>query len=305
MTQPHPRSLNPRLDPHLADLRPAVRRVGGGWRQLGLGLLLAAGVGGAAAADLAIDGDVAAWACAGHCGASAAQGDIPLSPIGNPAYGYASTAESPVYGASPLTLDGNSRGFETNGSRLLSPAFHAEAGDRIDVQFNYASTDGKGFDDYAWARLVEADGHTLVAWLFTARSSNSSTGNIVPGDVLRREEFDPREVIVNYDSFAFTSKTVDDPIDWMPLGPSNGTCWRDNASGCGYTGWLQSRHSFAAAGDYRLELGVVNWGDEAYDSALAFDVLGLTAAAVPEPAAWQLFLMAGLVGARRLRRQRA
>lgn len=275
------------------------------WPRLALGLVLAAGAGSAAAADLAIGGDIAAWACTGRCGASPGQGDIVLSPIGNAAYGYATTADSTALGASPLALDGNSRGVETNGSHLLSPRFHADAGDRIDVQFNYVSTDGKGFDDYAWARLVEADGHTLVAWMFTARSSNSSTGNIVPGDVLRREEFDPREVIVNYDSFEFTSKTVDDPIDWAPLGVSNGSCWRDNAPGCGYTGWLQSRHSFASAGDYRLELGVVNWGDEAYDSGLAFDVLGLTAAAVPEPAAWQLFLLAGLVGVRQRRRQPA
>jgi hypothetical protein len=178
------------------------------------------------------------------------------------------------------------------------------------VQFNYASTDGKGFDDYAWARLVNANDASLVAWLFTARSSNSATGNIVPGDVLRRDEFNPREVIVNYDSFAFTSKTVDDPIDWAPLGASNGSCWRDNAAGCGFTGWLQSSHTFAAGGSYRLQIGVVNWGDEAYDSGLAFDVVGFTATAVPEPAAWQLLLAGGLITAlcrpaTRARRRRA
>lgn len=219
-----------------------------------------------------------------------------LSPLASAAYGYVATAGSASYGTSPLVLDSNSRGIETNGSRMLFAPFPAQAGDRIDVLFNYVSTDGKGFDDYAWARLVDADTQTLVAWLFTARSSNSATGNIVPGDVLRRDEFDPRQVIVNYDDFDFTSKTVDDPIDWAPLGASNGTCRRDNAPGCGFTGWLQSRHSFAQAGQYRLEVGVVNWGDEAYDSGLAFDVRGLTAA-VPEPAPWQLFIAAVLVGA--------
>lgn len=169
--------------------------------------------------------------------------------------------------------------------------------------FNYVSTDGKGFDDYAWSRLVDANTNSLVAWVFTARSSNSATGNIVPGDVLERDEFDPRAVIVNYDNFNFTSKTKDDRIDWPPLGGSNDTCWRDNAAGCGYTGWLQSRHSFAATGNFRLEEGVVNWGDEAYDSGLAFDVLGLRAAsAVPEPASWQLFLTAALLGWLRWRR---
>ena len=42
------------------------------------------------------------------------------------------------------------------------------------MQFNFLSTDGKGYDDYAWARLVNADqGNLTVAWLFTARSTNS------------------------------------------------------------------------------------------------------------------------------------
>jgi hypothetical protein len=260
------------------------------------------GLGSAQATGVAPPGDLSTWTCVGHCGASAADGDIARSPLDNPAHGYVTTSGSTAYGASPLVLDSNSRGSETNASVITSAAFHATRGDAIDVHFNYISTDGKGFDDYAWARLVAAGDGQLVAWLFTARSSNSATGNIVPGDVLRRDEFDPRAVIVNYDSFDFTSKTVDDPVNWSLLGTSNGTCWRDNAAGCGYTGWLQSHHGFAAAGDYRLEVGVVNWGDEAYDSGLAFDLAGLTAAPVPEPAAWQLLAAAGLLGCLRLLR---
>ena len=73
----------------------------------------------------------------------------------------------------------------------------------------------------------------------------------------------------------------------------------------GDTGWLQSRHSFAATGSYRLEVGIVNWGDEAYDSGLAFDVLGLSAAPVPEPAGWHLLLAAGLLGWLQQRRRAA
>lgn len=249
---------------------------------LTLGLLGLAITPAAGAADVTPPTALAGWACTGACGSSAAQGDLTLSPFASPAYGFVTTSGSEALGVSPLALGANSRGEETNGSRLVSAPFDAAAGDRIEVQFNYVSTDGKGFDDYAWARLVQADSGELVAWLFTARSSNSSTGNIVPGDVLRRDEFDPRAVIVNYADFQFTSKTVDDPVDWAPLGASNGTCWRDNAAGCGYTGWLLSRHDFAAAGSFRLELGVVNWGDGAYDSGLAFDVRGLTTA-VPEP----------------------
>ncbi len=236
--------------------------------------------------------DLAQWVCAGHCGTSAAQGDISLSPLASAAYGYVSTSGSEALGTSPLALDANSRGdgTENNGSRWASPAFSANAGDQLDLRFNYVSTDGKGFDDYAWARVTDAGSGAVVSWLFTARSSNSSTGRIVPGDVLRREDFDPDVAIVDFDSYQFTSKTVDDPIDWSPLGFSNGTCWRDNAAGCGYTGWLHSQVSFANPGDYRVELGVVNWGDYAFDSGLAFDFAGLTAP-VPEPAPASLALL--------------
>ena len=236
--------------------------------------------------------------CIGICGSSAADGDIGLSPLGRARYGYVATAGSAVYGASPLTLDDNNGDAQTNGSRWTSGLFTAAAGDPIDVWFNYASTDGKGFDDYAWARLLDATSGNLVAWLFTARSSNSNTGNIVPGDVVTKKEFDPRDSIVNYDDYEFTSETVDDPIDWQPLGGSNGTCWRDNASGCGFTGWLQSRHVFASAGSFRLEVGVINWVDEAYDSGLAFDVTGLAVAqTVPEPGTLPLWAMAAGIAA--------
>jgi hypothetical protein len=250
----------------------------------------------AAASDVTPPADLSTWACAGVCGSAAADGDIALSPAGSARYGVLTTSGSEAFGTSPLQLSPNSRGngTETNGSRTASGAFQAGAGDRLDLQFNYVSTDGKGFDDYAWARVVNAGDGSLVAWLFTARSSNSSTGKIVPGDVLDKHDYDPDAVIVNFQDYAFTSKTVDDPIDWSPLGGSNGSCWKDNAAGCGFTGWLHARHAFSAAGLYRVEIGVVNWGDGAYDSGLAFDFAGLSAAApVPEPASLAL-MAAGL-----------
>lgn len=251
---------------------------------------------------------LADWQCLGACGSSGAQGDVGLSALGSAAYGFVTTAGSDALGASPLALDSNSRGngTETNGSRLLSPVFSALQGQQVSVSFNYVSTDGKGFDDYAWARVVDAGGLHTVAWLFTARSSNSSTGKIVPGDVLDKSQFDPDAVIVDFKQFAFNSKSSADPVDWLPLGPSNGSCWKDNAPGCGSTGWLTAQHTLAAGGSYRIELGVVNWGDQAYDSGLAFDIAGLSAP-VPEPAA-ALLMLAGLAGlgamqARRARRR--
>lgn len=245
-----------------------------------------------------------AGACVGVCATLPATGDIGLSPTGNAHYGAVTTAGSEALGTSPILLDGHSRGsgVETNGSRWTSDPFSVAAGDALSVWFNFVSTDGKGYDDYAWARLVDAGDGGVVAWLFAAAATNSSTGKVVPGDVLDKADFDPDERLVGYDDWEFTSKTVEDPVDWAPLGSSNGTCWKDNAPGCGYTGWMQSRYTFASAANVRLELGVVNWGDWAYDSGLAFDYAGFTTA-VPEPAPWQLGLGGGAL-ALWLRRRR-
>jgi hypothetical protein len=253
------------------------------------------------------------WTCTGNCGNSAADGDIVLSPTGNARYGFVTTADSSESGVSPVSLDPNSRGggSETNGSRYLSPVFAAAANATLDMWFNYVSTDGKGYDDYAWARLIDANTGGTVAWLFTAESTNSGPKNIVPGKVVDNKDFDPDAVIVDFKNWDYNSKTTDDPIDWTPLGFSNGSCWKDNADGCGYTGWMNSRQSIASAGSFRVEVGVVNWGDFAYDSGLAFDFVGLTApagtppaAAVPEPGTMPMAL-AGALALGLLARRRA
>ena len=63
---------------------------------------------------------------------------------------------------------------------------------------------------------------------------------------------------------------------WSPLGGSSGACY---STGCGYTGWVTSNYALGETGNFKLEFGVVNWADTAYDTGMAFD--GITIAGVP------------------------
>src|SRR5712691_10767448 len=67
----------------------------------------------------------------------------------------------------------------TNGSRMTSPAFTANAGDKLDFFFMFATNDGAGFSDYARASLIDPSTSLTVFVLFTARTSGSS--QVVPG----------------------------------------------------------------------------------------------------------------------------
>jgi len=216
------------------------------------------------------------WSPTGAAGIIYGDSTVRNSPTGNLQFGYVTTSGG-IQGASPLVLRDEGRASEnqTNGSKIQSSAFSASANDSLTLYFNYVTTDGRGYDDYAWARLVNATTNDTAAWLFTARSTNSANGNVVPGNVLNRQVDNnlPDEL----DAVLNDGNTVGFDVastDWIPLGDSSGICW-DNANTCGPTGWIKSEYAFAAAGSYFLEFGVINWGDEAFDTALAFDFSGL------------------------------
>ncbi len=228
----------------------------------------------------------AGWTCTGSCGTDGADGVVTLSPFNNPSYEWVST-NGGITGAGELAGIGG-----TNGSMLDSPTFAANAGDALNFYFNYVTSDGAGFADYAWAQLLDASNNSVVATLFTARTEAS--GTIAPGVGLpaNTSTLTPSSVPIIGGA----------PI-WSPLGTDSGTCYQ---SGCGYTGWINSNYVIPTAGTYLLSVGTTNWSDTSYQSGLALD--GVTVAGqqvgVPEPASFAL-LAAGLAGLAFVRRRKA
>ena len=214
---------------------------------------------------------VQANTCVGNCGTLGADGVVSVSPLGGD-YQYVSTDQG-VSGVSPYNLGG-----ETTGSKFTTSLFSANAGSLLDFYFNYVTSDGAGFADYGWARLLNGDG-SEAALLFTARTQAS--GNIIPGQGLPIP-----------DAAIPTATIIPGGPAWSPLGSSSGDCF---AAGCGYTGWVESIFTIATAGDYMLQYGVVNWSDDSFQSGLAVDgitVDGDPISPVPLPAALPLMFSA-------------
>ena len=233
--------------------------------------------GGTAAVLLALVGTLPASAdtCVGTCGSLSANGVVSLSPGGSPQYHYVSTTNG-VYGAGELP------GYSgVNGSQFTTSAFSASAGDALQFYFNYVTTDGAQYADYAWAQLQTTDG-TAVATLFTARTTPS--GDTSPGSSL------PANGSVLTPSSA---PIISGWPAWSPLddGVSDG-CF---SAGCGYTGWIKSDYEIQKAGIYQLVFGVTNYIDNNWQSGLAFDRLTVAGqaltAAVPEPSTWAMLLL--------------
>lgn len=236
----------------------------------------------------------------GVAGVGTANGDVGPSPQGNK-YVYVTTAGSTYQG--PGGNGGLGLGGETNGSVLTTSSFAAKAGDLLDYYFNYVTSDGtQSFIEYAYAFLNNLDTaeKTLV---FTARTNPG--GEAVPGfglpDIAPGVSLNPSPVDI------IAGKTV-----WSELGGSSGACFGGLGAGCGQTGWINSKYSIAAAGNYSFTFGVFNWGDQQFHSGLA--IAGLKVgdnviidpdgpAPIPLPAAGWLML-AGLGGLGALSRKR-
>ncbi|WP_341647658.1 NF038132 family protein [Thauera humireducens] len=139
----------------------------------------------ASAAPTAFDGgSLSGWTGVGGFGTSGADGVVTASPEGG-AYGWVSTNNG-VSGATLAGVGGN------NGSLVQSSVFSASAGDSLEFYFNYVTSDGGTYSDYAWARLLLSD-LTQVAVLFTARTTPD--GNSVPGFGLPRHCSGDRTVV--------------------------------------------------------------------------------------------------------------
>jgi hypothetical protein len=235
----------------------------------------AAALGVPAAMAQQFDGGIpTAWTCTGNCGTSLdVVGNSVVSLAGMSSYGWVSS-ESGIDGVSPFPSAsvpdaGIGNVGNTNGSLLKSVAFTANAGEVLKFNFNYVTSDGNSFADYAWARLLHARDGSQAAVIFTARTNADTTQSVVPGFGLPNTDttLSPTTAPIVDAGYA---PGVAGPL-WSPLGAvSSGTCYD---TGCGYTGWVGATYRVTSGGSYVLEFGVTNWDDTAFDSGLAFNAV--------------------------------
>jgi hypothetical protein len=245
--------------------------------------------------------------CIGSCGTDTTGNGNVLPATGFSSYNFVTTTGGATGGG---TIPVGATGTETDGSTLTTSVFAATSGSVLQFFFNYITSDGSGFPDYAWAELETSTG-APVALLFTARTEPS--GTIAPGSGLPTPvaTLTPPSVPITPGSGTACSTTCNSPAGgpvWSEIGSYSGDCW---ASGCGLTGWIQSDYTIPVAGNYELAFGVTNTVDTLYDSGLAIDGTTIAGAPIPigsspEPSTLALFCLgtSALVIARRRKLRR-
>jgi hypothetical protein len=237
--------------------------------------------------------------CVGTCGTDTANGDVTLPP-GFSSYQFVTTTGGPAGGGNLPAVFGPPGVNSTNGSTFTTSPFSTTPGELINFEFNYITSDGSGFPDYAWAALISTGGGTNYL-IFSAQTQ--PTGNTVPGFTL--PPLAPGASLVPPTSpimpgsgtscgTANCNSLAGGPV-WAELGAWSGACF---AVGCGLTGWIESLFNGEVAGNYVLEFGVSNANDTVYDSGLAFagvEVGGVPITGVPEPSS--VVLIGTAVGA--------
>ncbi len=154
----------------------------------------------------------AGWTCTGNCGMNtAADGDVPLPP-GLGSYQWISTNGGPD-GAGMLPV--GPTGDETNGSGAHTPTFTVNAGDKLKFFFDYITSDGAQFTEYAWAGLFSG-ASTFDSYLFTARTTTS--GDTVPGNGLPG-------LGAGVTLVPPTTAIIPGATHFSPLGSSSGSCF--------------------------------------------------------------------------------
>lgn len=228
--------------------------------------------------------------CTGTCGTDTTDGDV-TNPPGFSSYMYVTTTGGTTGGGTLPAVFGSSGVTSTNGSTYTTSSFSTTAGELINFEFNYVTSDGSGFPDYAWAALSSTDGGADYL-IFSAQTQ--PTGNTVPGFTMPALATGT-SLIPSSSPITAGSGSTGGPV-WSELGSSSGLCY---AAGCGLTGWIESEFTGETADNYVLEFGVSNANDTAYDSGLAFagvEVGGVpVTGAVPEPSS--LVLIGTAIGA--------